>query len=66
MISGGISTATTTMVLEKNSEKTLSPRLLELRKKIYTQEYLDSAIQRIAMVISRKLVENPEELKLQE
>jgi hypothetical protein len=66
MISGGISTATTTMVLEKTSEKTLSPRLLELRKKIYTQEYLDNAIQRIAMVISRKLVENPEELKLQE
>ena len=66
MISGGISTATTTMVLEKTSEKTLSPRLLELRKKISTQEYLDNAIQRIAMVISRKLVENPEELKLQE
>ena len=66
MISGGISTATTTMVLEKTSEKTLSPRLLELRKKIYTQEYLDNSIQRIAMVISRKLVENPEELKLQE
>ncbi len=66
MISGGISTATTTMVLEKTSEKKLSPRLLELRKKIYTQEYLDNAIQRIAMVISRKLVENPEELKLQE
>ena len=66
MISGGISTATTTMVLEKSDERGLSPRLLELRKKIYTQEYLDSAIQRIAMVISRKLVENPEELRLQE
>lgn len=66
MISGGISTATTTMVLEKSDERGLSPRLLELRKKIYTQEYLDNAIQRIAMVISRKLVENPEELKLQE
>ena len=66
MISGGISTATTTMVLEKTEERNLSPRLLELRKKIYTQEYLDNAIQRIAMVISRKLVENPEELRLQE
>ena len=66
MISGGISTATTTMVLEKTEERSLSPRLLELRKKIYTQEYLDNAIQRIAMVISRKLVENPEELRLQE
>ena len=66
MTAGGISTATTTMVLEKTDESRLSPRLLELRKKIYTQEYLDNAIQRIAMVISRKLVENPEELKLQE
>ena len=66
MISGGISTATTTMVLEKTEESRLSPRLLELRKKIYTQEYLDNAIQRIAMVISRKLVENHEELRLQE
>ena len=66
MISGGISTATNTMVLEKTDESRLSPRLLELRKKIYTQEYLDNAIQRIAMVISRKLVENPEELRLQE
>ena len=66
MISGGISTATTTMVPEKTDESRLSPRLLELRKKIYTQEYLDNAIQRIAMVISRKLVENPEELRLQE
>ncbi|MCR4900040.1 MAG: hypothetical protein K5907_04405 [Treponema sp.] len=66
MISGGISTATTTMVLEKTDDSRLSPRLLELRKKIYTQEYLDNAIQRIAMVISRKLVENPEELRLQE
>lgn len=66
MISGGISTATTTLVLEKTDESRLSPRLLELRKKIYTQEYLDNAIQRIAMVISRKLVENPEELRLQE
>ena len=66
MTAGGISTATTTMVLEKTDESRLSPRLLELRKKIYTQEYLDNAIQRIAMVISRKLVENPEELRLQE
>ncbi|MBR6341119.1 MAG: hypothetical protein IKR64_04385 [Treponema sp.] len=66
MISGGISTATTTMVLEKTDERSLSPRLLELRKKIHSEEYLESAIQRIAMVISRKLVENPEELKLQE
>lgn len=64
MISGG-TTATTTLVLEKTDEMNLSPRILELRKKIRSQEYLDSAIQRIAQVISGKLVENPEELKLQ-
>lgn len=66
MTAGGISTATTTMVLEKTNDSRLSPRLLELRKKIHSEEYLESAIQRIAMVISKKLVENPEELKLQE
>ena len=63
MISGG--TSTTTLVLEKTDEMNLSPRILELRKKIHSQEYLDSAIQRIAQVISGELVENPEELKIQ-
>ena len=54
----------TTLVLEKTKEKTVSPRRLEWRKKIHNEEYLDNAIQRIAQVISKKLVENPEELKL--
>lgn len=62
MISGG--TSTKTLVLEKTEEMTLSPRILELRKKIQSQEYLDNAIQRIAQVISGKLVENPDELRL--
>lgn len=61
MISG-VRTQTATMVLEKTSDSQLSPRLLELRKKIHSEEYLDSAIQRIAQVISKKLVENSEEL----
>lgn len=65
MISGGTSTATATFVLEKD-EMELSPRILELRKKIHSEEYLENAIQRIAQVISSKLVENPEELKLQD
>lgn len=64
MISGV--TSTTTLVLEKTEEEQLSPRILELREKIHNQEYLDSAIQRIALVISKKLVENPEELKLRD
>lgn len=65
MISGGTSTATATIVLDQNDVE-LSPRLLELRKKIHSEEYLENAIQRIAQVISGKLVENPEELKLQD
>lgn len=42
----------------------LSPKVLELRNKIHDEDYLNNAIQRIAQVISKKLVENPEELKL--
>lgn len=66
MISGGSSTATATLVLEKSEDAGLSPRILELRAKIHSEEYLDNAIQRIAHVISSKLVENPEELKLRD
>lgn len=65
MISGA-SMATATLVLEKTDEVTLPPRILELREKIHSEEYLESAIQRIAQVISSKLVENSEELKLRE
>lgn len=61
MISG-VKTQAATMVLERTDDSQLSPRLLELRKKIHSEEYLDNAIQRIAQVISKKLVENSEEL----
>ncbi|MCQ2582410.1 MAG: hypothetical protein MJ160_00740 [Treponema sp.] len=64
MISG-VTSGTATLVLEKEEDQ-LPPRILELRKKIHSEEYLENAIQRIAQVISGKLVENPEELKLQE
>ena len=66
MISGVTSNATTTLVLERTDERKLSPRILELREKIHNEEYLNNAIQRIAQVISKKLVENPEELKFRE
>lgn len=66
MISSVARKETVTLVLEKPEEQELSPRILELRKKIHSKEYLDSAIQRIAHVISTKLIENPEELKLQD
>ena len=54
------------LVIDKPKSATISPRLLELRKKIYDEEYLDNAIQRIAQVISGKLVENSEELVLRQ
>jgi len=54
------------LVIDKPDSATISPRLLELRKKIYDEEYLDNAIQRIAQVISGKLVENSEELVLRQ
>ena len=66
MISGGKSTGTTTLVIDKTEESDLSPRILELRKKIQSQEYLDNAIQRIAQVISNHLIEYPDELKLRD
>lgn len=36
----------------------VSPKVLELREKIRDNDYIDSAIQRIAQVISNRLVEN--------
>lgn len=43
------------------SDGTFSPRVLELRKKIHDAEYLDFAVQRIAQVLSRKIVEDSEQ-----
>ena len=40
---------------------TFSPRVMELRKKIHDTEYLDYAVQRIAQVLSRKIVEDNEQ-----
>ena len=66
MISDLKASGTATMVLEKENASGLSPKILELRKKIQNKEYLDNAIQRIAQVISNHLIENPEELKLRD
>lgn len=66
MISGIVSASAETLVLEKEKTSEISPRILELRKKIQSEEYLNSAIQRIAQVISNKLVENSEELKFRD
>ena len=46
------------------TEETLPPRILELRKKIRDDAYLDSAVQRIAQVLSSRLVENAGQMQL--
>ena len=52
------------VALEEEPVEILSPQVIELKSKIHDEAYLNNAIQRIAQVISKKLVENPEELKL--
>ncbi|MBQ9495185.1 MAG: hypothetical protein IJR50_06050 [Treponema sp.] len=54
------SARTATLVLEKQKEA-ISPRLLELRVKIHDANYMDTAIQRIAQVISKRIIEAPED-----
>lgn len=48
--------------ISKTSGKKHSDRVLELKQKIHDSEYLDYAVQRIAQVLSRKLVEDNERL----
>ena len=39
----------------------LSPRVLELRKKIRDSEYVDFAVQRISQILSLRLVEDDDQ-----
>lgn len=41
-------------------DRTFSPRVMELRRKIHDSEYIEYAVQRIAQVLSRKIVEDNE------
>ncbi len=41
---------------------TFSPRVMELRKKIHDEEWVDFAVQRIAQVLSRRLVEGDDQI----
>lgn len=66
MVSGVTTSSAQTLVLEKTDDLELSPRLLELREKIKSDEYIENAILRIATVISGRLMENNEELKLRD
>lgn len=40
------------------AKQTLSPKILELQKKIQDESYINSAIDRIALILSRQIVEN--------
>ncbi|MGN0732161.1 MAG: hypothetical protein ACI4MA_09685 [Treponema sp.] len=52
------------VALKEEPVEILSPKVIELRSKIHDADYINNAIARIAQVISKKLVENLEELKL--
>ena len=54
MVSGVKTTSASTLVLEKTDEIELSPRLLELREKIKSDEYIENAILRIYLDQLRK------------
>ena len=54
------------VIFDEEPVEILSPKVIELRSKIHDEDYMNNAIQRIAQVISKKLVENPEELTLRE
>lgn len=56
---------TETLVLDRTDD-VFSLRLMELRVKIHDEDYVNNAIQRIAQVISRKLVEDPDEFLFRE
>ncbi len=47
------------MPVSKNSScsKQLSPRLKELQVKIHDEKYIEYAVERIALVVSRRIVE---------
>ena len=48
--------------LSTSSGVKYSDRVLELKKKIHDSEYVDFAVQRIAQVLSKKLVEDSERI----
>ena len=41
---------------------TFSPRVMELRQKIHDEEWVNFAVQRIAQVLSRRLVDGDEQV----
>ena len=47
------------------SSSDFSPRVMELRKKIHDANYVDYAVQRIALVLSRQLIDDTDQLFVQ-
>ncbi len=47
----------------KKTSKNESARVLEMRQKIRDELYMDCAVHRIALVLSKKLVENNETVR---
>ena len=45
------------MIANHETAMPFSPRVLELRQKIHDEEWVDYAVQRIAQVLSRRLVD---------
>ena len=50
------------MIANRDAATTFSPRVMELRQKIHDEEWVDFAVQRIAQVLSRKLVEGDDQV----
>ena len=44
--------------VNSSKKQEVSPYILEIREKIHDATYLDGAIHRIAMILSRKLIED--------
>ncbi len=53
------------ILLMEETENCSNSKVLELRRKIHDKDYINNAVQRIAQVISKKLVEKSDELKFQ-
>ncbi len=50
-------------VAEKKTKEELSPRLKEIQKKIQDENYISYAVDRIAIVMSKRIVEEETSLR---
>lgn len=52
-----------TVAVKESSAESVSAKILEIRRKITDRTYVDNAVQRIAAVLSREIVDQPCRLK---